>query len=110
MSILQQIHFISQVPCLVDAERLSKSSAKGTLISKINFKYMETPLYNQKGESAGKLKLSETIFNVPWNADLVHQVVVSMTSSMRHPIANTKTRGEVSGTGKKPWQQKGTGR
>lgn len=71
---------------------------------------MENTVYNQKGESAGKIKLPETIFNLPWNADLVHQVIVSMTSSMRHPIANTKTRGEVSGTGKKPWQQKGTGR
>jgi len=71
---------------------------------------METNIYNQKGEAAGKFKLPETIFGLPWNADLVHQVVVSMTSSMRHSIANTKTRGEVSGGGKKPWQQKGTGR
>jgi large subunit ribosomal protein L4 len=71
---------------------------------------METSIYNVKGEAAGKIKLPETVFNLPWNADLVHQVIVSMTSSMRHSIANTKTRGEVSGTGKKPWQQKGTGR
>lgn len=71
---------------------------------------METQVYNQKGEAAGKFKLPEAIFGLPWNADLVHQVVVSMTSSMRHSIANTKTRGEVSGGGKKPWQQKGTGR
>jgi large subunit ribosomal protein L4 len=75
-----------------------------------NHNSMETQIYNQKGETAGKVKLPETVFNLPWNADLVHQVVVSMTSSMRHPIAHTKTRGEVSGTGKKPWQQKGTGR
>jgi large subunit ribosomal protein L4 len=71
---------------------------------------METQVYNQKGESAGKINLEKDIFGLPWNADLVHQVIVSMTSSMRHPIAHTKTRGEVSGTGKKPWQQKGTGR
>ena len=71
---------------------------------------MEQKVYNQKGEEAGKIKLPESIFGVPWNADLVHQVVVAMTSSMRHSIANTKTRGEVSGGGKKPWQQKGTGR
>jgi len=71
---------------------------------------METTLYNQKGQEAGKLTIPESIFGLPWNADLVHQVVVAMTSSMRHPIANTKTRGEVSGGGKKPWQQKGTGR
>jgi len=71
---------------------------------------METTLYNQKGKEAGKIKIPEAVFGLSWNADLVHQVVVSMTSSMRHSIANTKTRGEVSGGGKKPWQQKGTGR
>ena len=71
---------------------------------------MEQIVYNQKGQETGKIKLPETVFGVSWNADLVHQVIVSMTSSMRHPIANTKTRGEVSGGGKKPWQQKGTGR
>ena len=71
---------------------------------------METLLHNQKGQEAGKIKLPESVFGVPWNADLVHQVVVSMMSSARHPIAHTKTRGEVRGGGKKPWQQKGTGR
>lgn len=71
---------------------------------------MKSTIYNQKGKEAGSVELPESVFGVPWNADLVHQVVVSMTSSMRHPIAHTKTRGEVRGGGKKPWQQKGTGR
>jgi large subunit ribosomal protein L4 len=71
---------------------------------------METLTYNQKGEEAGKIKLPESVFGLPWNADLVHQVVVSMMSSSRHPIAHAKMRGEVRGGGKKPWQQKGTGR
>ncbi len=71
---------------------------------------MEQTVYNQKGKETGKVKLPEAVFGLAWNADLVHQVVVSMTSSARHSIANTKTRGEVSGGGKKPWQQKGTGR
>lgn len=71
---------------------------------------MEQIVYNQKGKETGKIKLPESIFGLSWNADLVHQVVVSMMSSARHPIANTKTRGEVRGGGKKPWQQKGTGR
>ncbi|MDQ5893373.1 MAG: large subunit ribosomal protein [Patescibacteria group bacterium] len=71
---------------------------------------METIVYNQKGQETGKIKLPEAVFGVSWNADLVHQVVVSMMSSARHPIANTKTRGEIRGGGKKPWQQKGTGR
>lgn len=71
---------------------------------------METKLHNQKGEEVGKLALPKDVFGLPWNADLVHTVVVSMMSSSRDPIAHTKTRGEVSGGGKKPWQQKGTGR
>lgn len=71
---------------------------------------MEQTVYNQKGQESGKIKLPEAVFGLSWNADLVHQVVVSMNSSARHTIANTKTRGEVSGGGKKPWQQKGTGR
>ena len=63
---------------------------------------MESTIYNQKGQEAGKIQLSESVFGLPWNADLVHQVVVSQTSSAREPIAHTKTRGEVRGGGKKP--------
>jgi large subunit ribosomal protein L4 len=70
---------------------------------------MESKIYNQKAEEAGKIKLPEKIFNLPWNADLVHQVIVSMQANKRTPVAHTKFRGEVSGTGKKPWPQKGTG-
>lgn len=71
---------------------------------------METKIYNQKGSEAGKITLPGHVFGLSWNADLVHQVVTSMLSSARNPIAHTKTRGEVRGGGKKPWQQKGTGR
>jgi large subunit ribosomal protein L4 len=71
---------------------------------------MEAKIYDIKGKEAGKLTLSETVFGLPWNADLVHQVVTSMETSARTPVAHTKNRGEVSGGGKKPWQQKGTGR
>lgn len=71
---------------------------------------METTLYNNKAEKAGKLTLPETMFSLPWNADLVHQVVTSMQANARTPIAHTKDRGEVRGGGRKPWQQKGTGR
>ncbi len=71
---------------------------------------METKVYNRKGEEAGKVTLPKEIFEATWNADLVHQVVTSMMSSARAAIAHTKTRGEVRGGGKKPWQQKGTGR
>ena len=71
---------------------------------------METQIYNQKGKSVGKFNLPESIFGVPWNGDLVHQVVTAMQANARTPVAHTKTRGEVRGGGKKPWKQKGTGR
>lgn len=71
---------------------------------------MESKIYNIKGKETGKIALPENIFGLPWNADLVHQVVVSMQSNARRSIANTKGRGEVRGGGRKPWQQKGTGR
>jgi len=71
---------------------------------------MEATIYNQQGKSAGKYTLPKGIFDLNWNADLVHEVVRLMNSNARDPIAHTKTRGEVRGGGKKPWRQKGTGR
>ena len=70
---------------------------------------MEAKLYNQKAEEAGKIELPEGVFNLPWNDDLVHQVVTAMMSNKRSPLAHTKGRGEVSGGGK-PWRQKGLGK
>jgi large subunit ribosomal protein L4 len=71
---------------------------------------MEATIYNIKGTKAGSINLPESIFGLPWNADLVHQVATSMESSARTNVAHTKGRGAVSGGGKKPWKQKGTGR
>jgi large subunit ribosomal protein L4 len=71
---------------------------------------MDAPIYNQQGKSAGKITLPKGIFDLNWNADLVHEIVRLMNSNSRSPIAHAKTRGEVRGGGKKPWQQKGTGR
>lgn len=71
---------------------------------------MEAIVYNQKGEKSGTVQLPEAVFNVSWNGDLVHQVVVAMQANARTPVAHTKDRSEVSGGGKKPWRQKGTGR
>ncbi|MCI0619962.1 50S ribosomal protein L4 [Candidatus Wolfebacteria bacterium] len=71
---------------------------------------MEVHVYNTRGEETRKVKLPERVFGVSWNADLVHQVVVSEESNKRTPIAHTKGRGDVRGGGRKPWRQKGTGR
>ena len=57
-----------------------------------------------------EIKLADTVFNLPWNSDLVHQVVVAMTANKRTTVAHTKGRGEVSGGGRKPWRQKGLGK
>lgn len=71
---------------------------------------LEVEVYNQSGKSAGKIELPEEIFGLSWNADLVHQVTVAMQANTRTPVAHAKTRAEVSGTTRKPWKQKGTGR
>ena len=71
---------------------------------------IEVNTYNKEGKESGKIDLPENIFGLKWNADLVHQVVVSMEANKRTPIAHTKNRGDVSGGGIKPWKQKGTGR
>lgn len=70
----------------------------------------EAKVYNAKGKEVGTYKLPEDIFALPWNGDLVHQVVVAMEGNARTPVAHTKGRGDVRGGGKKPWRQKGTGR
>jgi len=67
---------------------------------------MEAKIYNQQGKESGKVTLVDNVFGLPWNGDLVHQVVVSMQSNARTPVAHTKDRSEVSGGGKKPMETK----
>ena len=70
----------------------------------------KVPVYNQEGKVTGELELSAERFGVKVNPAVVHQVVVAQQANRRRAVANTKTRGEVRGGGKKPWKQKGTGR
>ena len=71
---------------------------------------MKASVYTKEGKEAGEITLPKEIFEVPMNADLVHQVFISQTANARQVGAHTQTRGEVRGGGRKPWRQKGTGR
>lgn len=71
---------------------------------------MKTSLYNQKAEVIGDIELNSKIFEVKPNAHLLAEATRIHMSNSRQGTSNTKTRGEVSGGGKKPWKQKGTGR
>lgn len=71
---------------------------------------MKAQVFKQDGGKASEITLSENLFGMKWNADLVHEVVTVMQGNARTTIADTKDRGEVRGGGKKPWKQKGTGR
>jgi large subunit ribosomal protein L4 len=65
---------------------------------------------NIAGKDVKEIELKDFVFNVPSNNTLLHQVYVAQTGNSRKAIAHTKDRGERSGSGIKPWRQKGTGR
>ncbi len=71
---------------------------------------MKVATYDQEGKEVGQTLLPKEIFGLEINQNLIHQVVVSQASNRRQVSAHTKGRGQVSGGGKKPWRQKGTGR
>lgn len=70
---------------------------------------MEITLYTQQGVESGKIDLPK-IFETKISQPLLHEVIVAYNSNQRFGTHSTKTRGEVSGGGAKPWREKGTGR
>lgn len=94
---------------MTDTKKTTKEIKKAPAKEKA-VKNLQASIYSQKGTEVSKLDLPKEIFGLKWNADLVHQVVVGMMANKRAGIAHTKDRSEVSGGGKKPWKQKGTGR
>ena len=70
----------------------------------------QTTLYDRTGASLGDVELSAELFDSPVNEAVIHQVVTAQLAGRRIGTADTKTRGEVRGGGRKPYRQKGTGR
>ena len=66
-------------------------------------------VYNMEGKEVGKIDLNDAVFGVEVNEHLVHLAVVQQLANNRQGTQKAKTRSEVSGGGKKPWRQKGTG-
>ena len=67
-------------------------------------------VYNMEGKEVGTMELNDAVFGVEVNEHLVHMAVVAQLANKRQGTQKAKTRSEVSGGGKKPWRQKGTGR
>lgn len=67
-------------------------------------------LYNMQGEKIGDVDLSDDVFGAEVRPDIMHRAIVNYLANQRLGTASTLTRAEVSGGGRKPWRQKGTGR
>ena len=67
-------------------------------------------VYNMQGKKVSDIELNENVFGIKPNEKIVHIALVNYMANQRQGTANTKTRAEVSGGGRKPWRQKGTGR
>ncbi len=71
---------------------------------------IKVSVYNLEGKELEEMRLSDDVFGIKKNDDLIHQVYVSIKANQRQVLAHTKNRGERAGSGIKPWRQKGTGR
>lgn len=67
-------------------------------------------VYNMQGKKVSDVELSEAVFEIEPNENIVHSALVNYLANQRQGTQSTKTRAEVSGGGRKPWRQKGTGR
>ena len=67
-------------------------------------------VYDIKGKKVSDIELADSVFGIEPNENIVHAVLVNYLANQRQGTQSTKTRAEVSGGGKKPWRQKGTGR
>ena len=87
----------------------ARSRAKKAKTSKEEQEF-SVPIYNSSGKEVGKFSFDKKIFNGKVNEAVLYQAVLMYNANKRQGNASTKTRGDVSGGGKKPWRQKGTGR
>jgi large subunit ribosomal protein L4 len=71
---------------------------------------IKAPLFKSDGSTSGEMTLDSEIFGIEPNMNVLHQVITAQLAAKRHGSANTKTRAEVRGGGRKPWRQKGLGR
>ena len=71
---------------------------------------LKTNVYNMSGELVGEIELAEAVFGITPNESVVHDVVKNHLANKRQGTQSALTRAEVSGGGRKPWRQKGTGR
>lgn len=71
---------------------------------------MLVPVHNMAGDKVGEIELRDDIFAAPIHKTVMHQALVRQLANARRGTHKAKTRGEVSGGGRKPWRQKGTGR
>ena len=71
---------------------------------------VQVPVYNSSGKVVDNVDLSDEVFGIPMNSAVVHQAMLRQNANARQGTVGVKTRGQVSGGGKKPYKQKGTGR
>jgi len=83
---------------------------KKEIKKEIKAETINLPVYNSEGNEVDTINLDKSVFNGIINTSVLYQAVNAYRANQRKGLAATKTRGEVSGGGKKPWKQKGTGR